>query len=52
MSEVERRVDVTADLERFEVLLLTQLAEAGLPTNDVLVDVSERGRMLVNVQGR
>jgi hypothetical protein len=51
MNELERRPDVTADLQRFEELLLTQLADAGLPTEDVLVNVAERGRMLGNVEG-
>lgn len=39
------------DLRRFEDVLLTQLGSAGLPTEDVLVDVDERGRMLANVAG-
>jgi hypothetical protein len=56
MTELEPRVsttgtDVEGDLRRFEDVLLTQLASAGLPTEDVLVDVDERGRMLGNVAG-
>jgi len=34
--------DVYQDLQRFEVMLLDQLAEVGLPTSDVLVELGER----------
>jgi hypothetical protein len=56
MTEIEPRgstagTDVVVDLERFEDVLLTQLGSAGLPTEDVLVGVEERGRMLSNVAG-
>lgn len=51
MNELEQRTDVTVDLQRFEELLLTQLDTAGLPSEGVLVEVPERGRMLGNVEG-
>lgn len=51
MNEIEQGPPVTADLQRFEELLLNQLSRAGLPTEGVLVNVSERGRMLSNVEG-
>lgn len=37
------------DLERFEQMILDQLADAGLPNEDVFVSVTERRRMLSNV---
>lgn len=37
------------DLERFEQMILDQLADAGLPNEDVFVSVTERRRMLGNV---
>jgi hypothetical protein len=37
------------DLEQFELVLLGQLEAMGLPSDAVLVDVRERGRMLANV---
>ena len=56
MTELEPRphttgTDVVGDLKRFEDVLLTELASAGLPTESVLVEVDERGRMLSNVAG-
>jgi hypothetical protein len=39
------------DLEKFESLLLGQLDVLGLPVDNVLVDIRERGRMLSNVAG-
>ncbi len=56
MSELEERpssavtpADVTADLERFETVLLSQLRAAGLPADGVLVEVTERERVLGNL---
>ncbi|WP_146077409.1 hypothetical protein [Rathayibacter rathayi] len=46
---VEGRVDTITDLERFEQLILDQLAAAGLPNDSVFVSVNERRRMLGNV---
>lgn len=55
MSEIERRSDgaagVVRDLERFEDVLLAQLASVGLPTDNVFVEVGERGWMLNTVAG-
>ena len=58
MSELERReseqvevAPVTADLERFQDMLLGQLAAVGLPTNDVLVNVEEREQALATMDG-
>jgi hypothetical protein len=56
MAELEPHVppsrsDVVGDLRQFEDVLSAQLDSAGLPTQAVLVDVDERGRMLVNVAG-
>ncbi|MFF7705610.1 hypothetical protein [Streptomyces lydicus] len=54
MNEIARR-DVQSpavdDLERFEGMLLDQLAEAGLPTDGVLVDLPEREQALASFGG-
>lgn len=45
MNEIARRgaqPPAENDLERFEEMLLDQLAEAGLPTDGVLVELQER----------
>ena len=52
MGELERASSadvVRQDLERFESVLLAQLDALGLPSDGVLVEVRERGRMLFNV---
>lgn len=56
MSELERTRQaavpaelVRTDLERFEEVILNQLANVGLPDDGVFVDVVERHRMLSNV---
>jgi len=43
--------DVTADLARFQATILDQLGAVGLPTDGVLVDLNERGRLLSNLDG-
>ncbi|MFE6892075.1 hypothetical protein [Streptomyces sp. NPDC057694] len=54
MNEIARR-DVqppaSDDLERFEEMLLDQLAEAGLPTDGVLVELPEREQALASFGG-
>ncbi|MFF6823682.1 hypothetical protein [Streptomyces longwoodensis] len=54
MTEIIRRGDSSApgtDLERFEDMLLQQLADAGLPTDGVLVDIDEREQALSSFGG-
>lgn len=42
---------VMTDLQRFESVVRGQLAEVGLPSGEVFVDVDERHTMLANVPG-
>lgn len=44
--ETNGAVEIHGDLQRFEHVLLEQLAAAGLPTDDVLVDLDEREQAL------
>lgn len=50
-GEVSRPTGVLADLERFEQVVRGQLEGAGLPSDSVFVDVSERATVLSNVGG-
>lgn len=45
------RVAVHGDLQRFERMLLDQLAAAGLPVDGVLVDLDEREQALITLEG-
>ncbi|MDD1064109.1 hypothetical protein NMG29_39195 [Streptomyces cocklensis] len=54
MNEIARRdaqTPAVEDLERFEEMLLDQLADAGLPTDGVLVDLVEREQALASFGG-
>jgi len=54
VTEIARRpatVDVSTDLRRFEVVVLEQLHQIGLPHDNVFVDVDERQVMLANTPG-
>ncbi|MGW3638571.1 hypothetical protein [Streptomyces sp. NPDC005143] len=54
MNEIARRdaqPPAVDDLERFEEMLLEQLADAGLPTEGVLVDLAEREQALASFGG-
>lgn len=54
VTEIARRpvtVDVSTDLRRFEVVVLKQLHQIGLPHDNVFVDVDERQVMLANTPG-
>lgn len=54
MTEIVRRNDPSAsgnDLERFEGMLLQKLADAGLPTDGVLVDLEEREQAISSFGG-
>ena len=53
MGELQRTTSTSVarrDLEQFETLLMGELAAMGLPTDEVLVEVRERGRMLSTVR--
>jgi hypothetical protein len=41
--------DVSADLQRFQDAILTQLEHVGLPTDGVLVELDERRVLLTNL---
>lgn len=43
--------DVSSDLQHFELVVLDQLRQAGLPDDDVFVDVPQRRAMLMNAPG-
>lgn len=50
-NEVDAPSGVLTDLQRFETVVRAQLAQVGLPSEQVFVDVSERHTMLSNVSG-
>ncbi|WP_157440451.1 hypothetical protein [Actinokineospora inagensis] len=54
MSELEHPADtgaLVAGLERFENALLANIEAVGLPTNGVLVEMTQRRRVLANLDG-